>query len=119
MNVCVLGLLEFLTAWSQWESWEGHCEIPACHMLNEVFIAEGTKSVPPGSRWRDGEGEGWVGWRNRQGEGVEGGGHGAALWIWESGDPRGRSVLVSCQDHRIKGEHKVFWHRAHVGVRLR
>lgn len=39
---------------SQWERWEGLEGAQGCHKLNEVFIAVGTMSVPPGSRWRNG-----------------------------------------------------------------
>lgn len=80
-------------------------------MLNEVFIAVGTMSVSPGSRWRNRlrEKELRVGWR-----GVGRGGGGGSceadpvlVLIWESGDPRGKHAAVSCHLCRHVIEHKV------------
>lgn len=83
-------------------------------MLNEVFIAVGTMSVSPGSRWRNRlrekePGVGW--WGARKGRG----GRGGSSWesdpvlvlIWESGDPRGKHAAVSCHLCRHVIEHKV------------
>lgn len=80
-------------------------------MLNEVFIAVGTMSVSPGSRWRN---------RPREKEpGVEGRGgrrrRGGFSWkadpvlvlIWESGDPTGKHAAVSCHLCRHVIERKV------------
>lgn len=76
-------------------------------MLNEVFIAAGTMSVSPGSRWRN---------RLREKEwGGGGGGRRQRSWetdpvlvlIWESGDPRGKHAAVSCHLNRHVIEHKV------------
>lgn len=81
-------------------------------MLNEVFIAVGTMSVSPGSRWRNRlrEKEPGVGrWGSEEGVG------GGRSWetdpvlvlIWESGDPRGKHAAVSCHLCRHVIEHKV------------
>ena len=43
----------FSQSLGQWERWEGLWGTQGCHMLNEVFIAVGTMSVSPGSRWRN------------------------------------------------------------------
>ncbi len=78
-------------------------------MLNEVFIAVGTMSVSPGSRWRNRPRE------KEPGVGVVGSEEGRCSWetdpvlvlIWESGDPRGKHAAVSCHLHRHVIEHKV------------
>lgn len=81
-------------------------------MLNEVFIAVGTMSVSPGSRWRNRlareRAQGGVEVAVR----VEGGGVAARLTpalvlIWESGDPGGKHAALSCHLCRHVIEHKV------------
>ena len=76
-------------------------------MLNEVFIAVGTMSVSPGSRWRNRLREK----RARGGAGGSGGGSWETdpvlVLIWESGDPRGKHAAGSCHLNRHVIEHKV------------
>ena len=77
-------------------------------MLNEVFIAMRTMSVPLGSRWRNRQQEKKP-WVERGGRG---GGYSletdpALVLIWESGDPRGKHAAVSCHLHHHVIEDKV------------
>ena len=81
-------------------------------MLNEVFMAVGTMSVSPGSRWRNRLREKEPGVEGVEGVEREEGRHSREtdpllVLIWESCDPGGKHAAVSCHLHRHVIEHKV------------